>query len=597
MENFQTLSWELLSAYVIDSKTTLGPEIFKHVAGMLRARDFKGLTSCTKTFGAQALSRAQYATLMQVESFLKKNLAFTSPNAEDVAFASFLRCEKRNARSNRRLEWYWFKRDRFQQKHPDLDRYLSRMEQWISRCLGEYNDFLEILPELVRFTAGATESSPRSKSLPWRKPKLRMRATTASVPYLTALATWFGYEGFGVIPTQENRLTIVPKNWETGRTIACEPEGCLPLQLAFDTYAKRQLRAFARIDLSDQSRNQRFALEGSMYGDIATIDLKDASNSTVTNAVAWLFPEPWAQYLASVRSTCWRFKDRKRGLVVKGSYNMFSSMGNGSTFAIETLIFAAACSAVGSKHFTVYGDDIAIEVELVEPLLRVLRFLGFVPNLEKSHACGPFRESCGVNYFAGVDVTPFKVREMDGRKAVLCHNVNGLAAIAAPGGQLEKRLLKLVIDRHLRLVPWNDNSMSGVFIPPSMAYAQGLLKKPRDMKTRHVLPFLTPWYKAYTPQTKVHRAGFIRGLTYWYFKFSTRKNWVEEMYARIEAERRRHFPGSTQKAVELITDRETSESSRYTESSGYYTSTWVHWFPPVASCPLHLYRWGELLIA
>jgi hypothetical protein len=60
-------------------------------------------------------------------------------------------------------------------------------------------------------------------------------------------------------------------------------------------------------------------------------------------------------------------------------------MGNGYTFTIETLVFAAICKSIGSRQFSVYGDDIIIETELYEPLVEMLSYLGFEVNKEKSH--------------------------------------------------------------------------------------------------------------------------------------------------------------------------------------------------------------------
>jgi hypothetical protein len=99
----------------------------------------------------------------------------------------------------------------------------------------------------------------------------------------------------------------VPKNWKTFRTIACEPDGALPFQLAFDTFAKRRLRARG-INLSDQSRNQLLAKEGSINGSLATIDLSSASDTVAFNTVALLFPTEWFDVLNAFRSTHWRSK-------------------------------------------------------------------------------------------------------------------------------------------------------------------------------------------------------------------------------------------------------------------------------------------------
>lgn len=93
-------------------------------------------------------------------------------------------------------------------------------------------------------------------------------------------------------------------------------------------------------------------------------------------------------------------------------WEKFSSMGNGFTFELESLIFYAAalatCEAVGAdtKAVSVYGDDVIIPVEAFELYEKFCAFLGFTVNKTKSFASGAFRESCGAHYFSGLDVKP-----------------------------------------------------------------------------------------------------------------------------------------------------------------------------------------------
>jgi hypothetical protein len=158
------------------------------------------------------------------------------------------------------------------------------------------------------------------------------------------------------------------------------------------------------------------------------------------------------------------------------TYAMFSSMGNGATFALETLIFAAACVAVGSKDYQVYGDDIVIEAELVAPLLKLLRFFGLTPNLDKTHVTGPYRESCGANSWEGVDITPFYVREIPVRRTGQCHLANGLARIGIPGGHLWRKVRGYVAMHHLPIGPVQENTTAYVHIDVPTAYKSKLIQ-------------------------------------------------------------------------------------------------------------------------
>jgi len=103
-------------------------------------------------------------------------------------------------------------------------------------------------------------------------------------------------------------------------------------------------------------------------------------------------------------------------------YEMFSSMGNGFTFELESLIFyalaKATCEAEGlsvfeqTRSITVFGDDIIIPQICYSSFCSNLKLFGFEPNLEKSFSEGFFFESCGADYYRSVDVRPFFLRRI-----------------------------------------------------------------------------------------------------------------------------------------------------------------------------------------
>jgi hypothetical protein len=60
----------------------------------------------------------------------------------------------------------------------------------------------------------------------------------------------------------------------------------------------------------------------------------------------------------------------------------------------------------------VYGDDIVIPVDMMSCVSKTLEAFGLKVNLGKSFGTGRFRESCGGDYYAGVRITPVRMRSL-----------------------------------------------------------------------------------------------------------------------------------------------------------------------------------------
>jgi hypothetical protein len=530
--------------------------VFRTVDGYRRARDVAALTSCSSHFDTAKHSIEDWRHLRQIEAFFKKNALLSQTEVcHDAAKASFFEAEAACAVTNRRLKNLVGRNALVE--HP-FQKEVNKMARYISNVLGDFRSFLELLPSLVKVTPGATAHSNRRNSLPQMKMRMKVFATRNASNYVRSLYHMYGFRDPRMSYVHSNRVELVPKNWKTDRTIACEPEGNLPLQLAFDTYAKRRLRRFG-INLSDQSANQRAAKHGSIHNDLVTVDFSKASDTISYNTISLLFPVEWFDYLNRVRSPGYR------GVFGEGIYNKFSSMGNGSTFCVETLVFAAACYACGSKNFLVYGDDVVIERELFDQYVALTRFLGFTINVEKSFSDGPFRESCGKDYYGGIDVTPTYIRNIDQRKASLCHLVNSMLGVAFAGGKLESFLNELIIKEKLPLVPYNESTLSGVWIHPDRARVLGVLKRRHHIDT----------FRAYVPKCK--RRAFVdsRGYYLWFLRANSQVlfagPWIDSFNSR---------DASNQTSSVAVFDHK-------------YVRKRVVWQQPNAGMPAHLYWWTE----
>jgi hypothetical protein len=125
----------------------------------------------------------------------------------------------------------------------------------------------------------------------------------------------------------------------------------------------------------------------------------------------------------------------------------FSSMGNGFTFELETLIFWAISSVCQNVHnefnVHVYGDDIIIPSESYSDVEAALTFFGFSLNEEKSFKEGAFRESCGSDYFNGVAVRPYYIEELPDGPEDWIALANGIRRLACQDLRFPRRWVNL----------------------------------------------------------------------------------------------------------------------------------------------------------
>jgi hypothetical protein len=241
--------------------------------------------------------------------------------------------------------------------------------------------------------------------------------------------------------TEECIIDTVPKNAKTHRVIAKEPRANGFLQKGIGSYIRRRLRRVG-IDLDHQEPNQIGAACAYTDG-LATLDLKAASDSMPIELIFELLPVDWAFALNDLRS--------HRAVMPDGSkitLQKFSSMGNGFTFELETLVFWALSSSVMSftspgARVLVYGDDIIVPSVSAEMVVDTLAFVGFQVNKEKSFITGNFYESCGKHYFKGEDVTPIYQKELVTEEVELLRCANRIIRYAYRAGkccQLRKEL-------------------------------------------------------------------------------------------------------------------------------------------------------------
>lgn len=272
-------------------------------------------------------------------------------------------------------------------------------------------DILGPFPGLDRmqfgFGPGANVGVSRLTSLR-RKFSAKPTITPGALKYLQYIENtcphWATLSNYEVV--SGGKYASVPKSAITDRSILVEPLLNTYLQKGVGGYIRRRLLRRG-INLNDQSINQCKAREGSITGSLATIDLSMASDTISREVVAALLPFDWWLFLEDIRSPIAKLPDGREIVLQK-----FSSMGNGFTFELESLIFFAILDVVAKnrKAISVYGDDLVIDSSDYNHVKWALEHFGFSLNSDKSFASGPFRESCGKDYFGGIDIRPCYVK-------------------------------------------------------------------------------------------------------------------------------------------------------------------------------------------
>jgi hypothetical protein len=160
-----------------------------------------------------------------------------------------------------------------------------------------------------------------------------------------------------------------------------------------------------------------------MDGSLATLDLSSASDRVTPHFVGNLFRCNIGLVMA-LQSTRTRYVEQNLDSRFPSKYALkkFSTMGSAVTFPVETLGFLSIALAAtlvqrGLKgtmedilslegQVAVFGDDIIVPTDSRLLLTRALEVLHFEVNVGKSFSEGNFRESCGVDAYKGIDISP-----------------------------------------------------------------------------------------------------------------------------------------------------------------------------------------------
>ena len=210
------------------------------------------------------------------------------------------------------------------------------------------------------------------------------------------------------------KVILVPKDSRGPRLISCEPVDFQWIQQGLGRAIVERVESHPLtrgvVNFTDQTHNRDVALLASRDGRYSTLDLNEASDRVSLALVKLLYPDHVYTYLAACRTSCTLLPNGEILDLAK-----FAPMGSCLCFPILATvvwaILAAAAPDVNTRErILVYGDDVIVPTAYAENAIEQLESFGLKINRDKSCTGGLFRESCGMDAFSGVDVTPVRFR-------------------------------------------------------------------------------------------------------------------------------------------------------------------------------------------
>jgi hypothetical protein len=290
-----------------------------------------------------------------------------------------------------------------------------------------------------------------------------------------------------------DRLSFVPKRFDSLRTMSVQPTLNMFLQLGYGRVVARRLKTGCNIDLSTQPDcHKRLGKIASLCPEVglATVDWSEASDRIWVTLCERLLPKDHFTLAMSLRCPVSSYKG------VDHPLPMIGTMGNGFTFPLQTLIFwgllSAICELEGEHAFiSVFGDDCIVPSSVLAKVEQFASEIGWQMNAEKTFGDGGFRESCGADWYRGLGVRPFMLQrptDTSTRHAVrswiyICYN--GLKRVLKPLRRPTPALDEWIVRMH------KDFGLGQILIvPPRYPDASGVrTTKPHS----HLSGAYEPW--------------------------------------------------------------------------------------------------------
>lgn len=297
-----------------------------------------------------------------------------------------------------------------------LFRVLQRARTLAKGILGEYT--AEEHMALCRFGKRACAGHPYSRSYLDLKLSGPLSGSPEHIAWFerylltdSMLSAVVREKHKGALPYQicdSLALSFVPKSWKSYRSIK-------PNTLLGSFYTQGLGRLIQErllhcgLDIRTlQEKHKVLARVNSHSRRLATADLSAASDSITSELLRKVLPLPWFRAVMLGRTSHFTMDNQ--------SYPLMSvaTMGDGHTFPLQTLVFYCLLKAIGDllsrrTFVSVYGDDLIYPSWLHRYVRSIFPKMHLQLNMEKTYVSSWYRESCGGDYFRGIDVRPFNL--------------------------------------------------------------------------------------------------------------------------------------------------------------------------------------------
>jgi hypothetical protein len=323
------------------------------------------------------------------------------------------------------------------------------------------------------------------------------------------------------VDVEGNSINFADKTNECSRVICTEASVDMIFQLGIGLIIEDRLYEYFGIKLDTQPVfNGELARRYARRNDGFTIDLSEASNSIGLSMCKTYFPANPLAFLCMFRAPKSNIMEGNKKRAIE--LNMLSSMGNGYTFPVETLIFAsiveASARVEGIKlykseqpapklqfdsrpdvlrahvkgfpgNWGVFGDDIVAPSSILHSVSRLLKILGFRLNMSKSFVEGPFRESCGSDWFHTSEVRGVYIKSLltpQQRYAA----INELTDWSCKTGIILRKTISCLVETVKFLpVPAMENPDAGIRLPWSLVPLR-MRQYDTNLRYSHEFPYL-----------------------------------------------------------------------------------------------------------